>query len=62
MQIHKFYAFCIECNFDKMMFMVDLRIDIKTKKMLNIAPRQKSCVIWLANDIKPNIKFIRLFL
>ena len=36
---------CSECLFDKMAFMVDLRIDIKTKKMLNIAPSQKSCVI-----------------
>ena len=32
-------------KFDKMAFMVDLRIDVRSKEMLNKTPRQKSCDI-----------------
>ena len=43
MQIDKPHTFVNEWNFDKVSFMVDLRIDIKTKETLNITPSQKSC-------------------
>ena len=33
------------------MFMVDLRIDIKTKEMLNITPSQKSYIIKCVSSI-----------
>ena len=45
MQINKLDTFVNEWNFDKMSFMVDLRIDIKTKEMLNITPCKKCCFI-----------------
>ena len=45
MQIDKIYTFVNECNFDKIAFMVDLRIYIKTNEMLNIAPCQKNCLM-----------------
>ena len=34
MQLDKFHTFVNEWNFDKMAFMVDLRIEIKIKEML----------------------------
>ena len=37
--------FVNEWNLDKMPVMVDLRIDIRTKEMLNITPSQKCCFI-----------------
>ena len=51
MQIDKLHTFVDEWNFDKMSFMVDLRIDIRTKKMLNITPSQKSCFIYCVLSI-----------
>ena len=44
MKINKFQTFVKE-NFDKMSFMVDLRIDIRTKEVLNITPSKKCCFI-----------------
>ena len=55
MQIDKLHTFVNEWNFDKMVFMVDLNIDIRTKVMLNITPCRKSCVIKFASSI---VKFI----
>ena len=43
MQIEKLHTFVNEGNLDEISFMVDLRIDIKTKEMLNIIPSQNSC-------------------
>ena len=34
----------------KMSFMVDLRVDIRTKKMLNITPCKKCCFIYFVNS------------
>ena len=45
MLINKFNTFVNEWNFDKMLFMVDLRIDKRTKEMLNITPCKKCCFI-----------------
>ena len=45
MQINKPHTFVNEWNFNKMSFMVDLRIDVWTKEMLNITPCQKCCFI-----------------
>ena len=45
MQIDQLHTFVNEWNFDKMLFMVDLRIDIRTKEMLNLTPSHKSCLI-----------------
>ena len=44
MPIDKFHIFFNKWNFDKMEFMVDLRIDIRTKKMLDITPSQKAAL------------------
>ena len=38
MKINKLLTFVNVWNFDKMSFMVDLRIDIRTEEMLNITP------------------------
>ena len=40
-----FIPLLINCNFDKMAFMVDLRIDIRSKEILNITLCQKCCSI-----------------
>ena len=45
MQIDKFHAFVYEWNFDKTAFRVELRIDIRTKILLNITSSQKGCII-----------------
>ena len=45
MKINKLNTFVNKWNFDKMSFMVDLRIDIRTKEMLNITPCKESCFI-----------------
>ena len=45
MQINKLNTFVNEWKLDKMSFMVDLRIDIKTKEMLNITPCNECCFI-----------------
>ena len=45
MYITKLHTFVNEWNFDFMSFMVDLRIDIGTKEMLNITPCKKCCFI-----------------
>ena len=45
MLINKLNTFVNERNFDKMSLMVDLRIDIKTKEMLNILPCKECCFI-----------------
>ena len=42
MQIDKLDNFVNESNFDKMSFIVDLRIDKKNKEMFHITPSQKS--------------------
>ena len=41
MQIDKLYTFVNEWNIYRMSFMVDLRIDLRTKEMLSITPSQK---------------------
>ena len=51
MQIDKLHTFVNEWNFDKMSFIVDLRIDIRTKEMLNITPRQQSYIIYFGSFI-----------
>ena len=43
MQIDKLHTFVNEWNLDEISFMVDLRIDKKTKEMLNLTPSQNSC-------------------
>ena len=43
--IYKLHTFVNERNFDIMSFMDDLRINIRTKEMLNITPCQKCCFI-----------------
>ena len=45
MQIKKLQAFVNESNYDKMAFMVDHRIVIKTKEMWKITSCQNSCFI-----------------
>ena len=45
MSINKLNTFANEWNFDQMLFMVDLRINIRTKEMLNITPCKKCCFI-----------------
>ena len=53
MQMDKLHTFLMNGTFYKMAFMVDLRIDIRTKEMLNITPYQKSCVIsWVISIVK----------
>ena len=44
MYINKLHTFVNEWNFDKMSFMVDLRIDMRTKEMMNITPCSASLV------------------
>ena len=39
------FGFVNERNFDKILFMVDLRIDIRTKEMLKITPCTKCCFL-----------------
>ena len=55
--MNKLHIFVNEWNFDKISFMVDLRIDIRTKEMLNITLCKKCCVIEFVYYI---IKFISL--
>ena len=45
MSINKLHTFVNEWNYDKMSFMVDPRIDIRTKEVLNITPCKKCCFI-----------------
>ena len=45
MYINELHIFVNEWNIDKMSFIIDLRIDIMTKKMLNITPCEKCCLI-----------------
>ena len=45
MQINRLNTFVNEWNFDKMSFMVDLRIDIRTWEMLTITSCKKCCFI-----------------
>ena len=45
MSINKLHTFVNEWNYDKMSFMVDPRIDIRTKELLNITPCKKCCFI-----------------
>ena len=45
MQNDKLYTFVNEWELDKMPFMAGLRIDRRTKEMLNITSSQKTCVI-----------------
>ena len=59
MLINKLHTFVNEWKFDKMLIMVDLRIDIRTKEMLNITPCKKCCFIKFVCSI---VKFISLFL
>ena len=59
MQIDQFYAFVNEWNFDKIAFLIHLKIDIRNNKMLNIMPSQKSCVTSCAGHI---VTFISIYL
>ena len=43
--INNLHTFVNERNFNKMSFMVALKIDIRTKEMLNITPCQKCCFV-----------------
>ena len=43
---NKLNTFVNEWNFDKMPFMIDLRIDIRTKEMLNITPSIRSAALY----------------
>ena len=48
MWINKLQPFVNEWNFDRMSFMVDLKIDTRTKEMLNVTPCKRTALYLFA--------------